>query len=449
MNDAFESGRSWIAALLLAAVGCGAPAPLDLRDFESREARFAPPPPTAAETAARDILGKDELTLADVLRIADMMNPTLEIERKNVDLATAAIWDAKLYPNPSIQFSSEDYRTRDGASLGRSKRRGGFTVPVVIGGRIGAATDLAEKEREVAAIQYVWRRREILSDVKRAYLQVLSARRGADLAKQTRDIAKTLHDVTNERFKAQTVPEMELLKAAVNLAKAEADLKLADKDVAVAVKTLHAGMGDVDLTQEKFADELHSRFTMPDFEALRGQVLGGHPLLEAARMGKEAAESGLDLAESEAVPDMAVSVGAGLDSEDSTIVEGGIEVPLPIFHRNQGKISAAEIRIRQAEMQIHAARNDLLLRLTEAYKNFAAAQERAAAYTDEILPKAQKALDQTNDGYSAGKFGYLDVLDAQRTLAESRLAHVAALADLNDAATELEKLTGMKLEPIQ
>jgi cobalt-zinc-cadmium efflux system outer membrane protein len=85
----------------------------------------------------------------------------------------------------------------------------------------------------------------------------------------------------------------------------------------------------------------------------------------------------------------------------------------------------------------------------ESYRTFGAAQDRVRVYQEEILPKAQKALDQTNEGYRLGKFGYLDVLDAQRTLADSTKALTAALADLNLAASDLETLTGMRLETVR
>jgi cobalt-zinc-cadmium efflux system outer membrane protein len=71
-----------------------------------------------------------------------------------------------------------------------------------------------------------------------------------------------------------------------------------------------------------------------------------------------------------------------------------------------------------------------------------------ATYRDEILPKAEKAVAQTNEAYGLGKLPYLDVLDAQRTLAEARIAYVAALSELNVTAADLERLIGTRLTPI-
>ena len=438
----------WVAAVAVLLAGCGtAPEPILIYDLEQTDRRFEPSDRREGCSVANDLLKKEEFTLQDVLAIADAMNPQLAIERKHIDLATAAIWEAKLYPNPSFLLSLEDYKPRDG--FGRSKRTAGFAVPLVVSGRIGAATSLAEKDREVAAVNFVWRRREILSDVKRAFSALMASRRNVELTRETRDLAKAFHDVTNERFKAQAIPEMELLKAAVQLAKAESDLRLTEKDLAVSLKGLHSLMGNADFPKEKFTGELYSRFTIPSFEALRGQVVTVHPLLEVATKAKEAAELNLSLARAERFPDVAFEIRGGVDGERDGVVEAGFSVPLPLWNRNQARIAMAEIRIRQAEDQIQVVRNDLTFRLTEAYKNFTAAQDRAAVYRDEILPKAQKALDQTTEGYKQGKFSYLDVLDSQRTLADARIAYAVSLGDLNFAGIELEKLTGTRIEPIR
>ena len=436
--------KRFLPAVLLAAA-CGGPSPIDLRDYEAPDHRFQEPP---VRSAAEAILRKEELTLEDALKIADLLNPTLESERRSVDLATAAIWEASLHPNPTLGVQIEEYRT-SGGSFGDSKRVAGVTIPIALAGRIGKATSAAEQDRVVGALTYVWRRREILNGVKRAFVRVLATRRAEGLARETRDIARSLHVLTDDRFQAQAVPEMQVLKTAVNLATAESDLKRAESAAAISVKALLALLGDIDFPKDRFAGDLALRFTVPSLEALRGQVLALHPLGEAARAAREAADLHVAAAEAAWPADIEITVAAGKDGGNDTIFEGGIAVPLPLFNRNQGVIRAAEIRRRQAELHVQSVRNDLLLSLEETWRTFTTAQERARVYREEILPKAQKALDLTDEGYKLGKFGYLDVLDAQRTLAESRTAYTAALEDLNLSAADLEKLTGTRLQAIQ
>lgn len=438
-----------VAALafpLLAA--CGMPDAVSLLALEESEHRFAPLRPGEPSSRAEEILRKEEWSLDDVLEIAAARNPQLAIERRNVDLATAALWEARLYPNPSLTLDIEDYPT-GGDSFGDAKRTVGLSIPVVLGGRIGAASDAAGKERDAGAIRYVWRRREILTGVKRAFVELLAARRHEDLARESRDIARRLHSATEERFQAQAVPEMELLKAAVTLAKSEADLRLAGKNAASALRALHAFLGLLDLPHEKFIGSLHPRFAISGPETLRDAALAQHPLLEEAVRSREAAEFRLVQARSERLPDLALEIRTGRGDDGETLLEAGLSLPLPVFHNHPARILDAEIRLRQAELRLEAARTDLLLRIEEGHRTFVAAQDRVSLYEEEILPKARKALEQTNAGYEAGKFGQLDLLDAQRTLTEANSAHVAALADLNLAAAELEMLTGTTLNPIR
>jgi len=445
-----RAGRRGLGGLLvvLGAAACRAPEPLRLPEIEQGDRAFTAPAPAPRQTTLDALLGQEALTLEEVLLIADQANPELASARKDIDLATAAIWDARLYPNPELIAEVEDYRTGSGATLGETERTLGVAVPLVLSGRIAAAGSAADKEREVAALRFVWRRREILSGVKRAFWNLLASRRAAELARETRDLARAFHEVTAQRFEAQAIPEMELLRAAVNLAKAGNDVKLAGKEAAVALKTLHTLMGQPDLPMERFTGELGTRFRAPSVELLREELLRTHPLLEAAVKTKEAARHRVDLARRERFPDPELRVAMGLDPEDHTIVEGGLSFPLPLFNRNQGRIAAAEIQVRKAEDWVQAVRNDLLLRLTETHQTFAVSQDRVATYRDEILPKAEKAVAQTTEAYGLGKLPYLDVLDAQRTLAEARIAYVTALSELNAAVTDLERLIGARLEPI-
>jgi cobalt-zinc-cadmium efflux system outer membrane protein len=76
-----------------------------------------------------------------------------------------------------------------------------------------------------------------------------------------------------------------------------------------------------------------------------------------------------------------------------------------------------------------------------------AARDRLEIFLGTILPQASRALEQTREGYRAGKFAYLDLLDAQRTLAEARSGYATTAAELNESAATLEELSGVRLLP--
>lgn len=64
----------------------------------------------------------------------------------------------------------------------------------------------------------------------------------------------------------------------------------------------------------------------------------------------------------------------------------------------------------------------------------------------EVLPGAQSAYAAAREGYRLGKFGFLDVLDAQRTLFGAKTQYLLAQADYHKAVAEVERLIGGGLD---
>jgi len=436
-----------LAALAAGLAGCGSPPPVSIRDLHARDADFAPDTGTAAGDTREAILAKAELTLADILALADACNPGLAASRSDLDVAAADIWDAGLYPNPGLSLAMEDIPVRGGSQWSRSTRVAGLSVPVVLSGRLGASRSAAERARDAVALAYIWRRREILAEAKRAWVAVLASKQRLEVARETRDIAQRLRDATKERHDAGAIPEMELLKASVVFAQAETEMRTIERDLAISMRALDAAVGGVDVPAPKVSGALATRFEVPPLETLRAAALVRHPLVAAAETSRDAALLEAGAARRGAIPDLEVQAGIGRSGEEETFLEAGIGVPIPLFDRNQGKVAGAEARAARAGHEAEAARIEAVLRVSEAYENAIEAQSRSSAIHDLILPEAQKAIDQTNDGYQLGKFIYLYVLDAQRTLAEARAGYVEALADLNQAVVDLEKAAGVRIEP--
>jgi cobalt-zinc-cadmium efflux system outer membrane protein len=96
----------------------------------------------------------------------------------------------------------------------------------------------------------------------------------------------------------------------------------------------------------------------------------------------------------------------------------------------------------QAGIEAEAAALRLESDALRAHERLQAAVAEARALHDEVLPGAQSVFDATTKGYELGKFGFLDVLDAQRTLLQARSQHLRAVAQAHLAAAEMDRLLG-------
>jgi cobalt-zinc-cadmium efflux system outer membrane protein len=83
--------------------------------------------------------------------------------------------------------------------------------------------------------------------------------------------------------------------------------------------------------------------------------------------------------------------------------------------------------------------------LADTYDRLGSAYAEASLLAGDILPQALRAYDVIREGFAQGRFDLLDVLDAQRTLAEARGTYLEALTNFHALETDIERLTGRAL----
>ena len=120
----------------------------------------------------------------------------------------------------------------------------------------------------------------------------------------------------------------------------------------------------------------------------------------------------------------------------------GVSFPLLFFDRNQGGIREARARLAKAEHERRAAEVRVLTALSDAYQRLTSAATGVAVLQNEVLPAAEQAFQATQEGYRQGKFGFLEVVDAQRSFFETRGQYLEALATYHKAVAEIERLSG-------
>ena len=121
-------------------------------------------------------------------------------------------------------------------------------------------------------------------------------------------------------------------------------------------------------------------------------------------------------------------------------------MPLQLFDRNQGNIREAHQRLDKALDEQAATELSLRTELVQAYEGLVASENEIAILRSEILPAAKSAFEVTNKGYELGKFGFLEVLDTQRTLFQNQVLYVRAQANYQRLVNEIERLIAAPID---
>ena len=121
----------------------------------------------------------------------------------------------------------------------------------------------------------------------------------------------------------------------------------------------------------------------------------------------------------------------------------GLTIPLPLFNRNQGNLLSALRSVDKAKTDAEVEYLRASQAIADAHQRASVAQEQIDSMRKEILPAAQSAFDAAVTGFELGKFGFIDVLDAQRTLFQSRAQYLSALSARYRSLADLQRYTAV------
>ncbi len=197
--------------------------------------------------------------------------------------------------------------------------------------------------------------------------------------------------------------------------------------------------GELSLASETFDLEAVKTLAM----ARRPDLLGGRQSLMSARSSQSGTVASL-------VPDLSLSISrqtvAGANSRSSSWrTTFGIEIPVWALFRQRGEISGAAAEVRKAEAENKDIRQSAMLEVESRFASLTAARKKAELFQTGILKLAEAAHEATSESYRQGKATYLDLLEAQRTLTETRIANFESIFDYRRALAELEQATGGSL----
>jgi len=387
-----------------------------------------------------------ELTLRQAVALALVGNPELAVFSGEVRAREAAIVQARLLPNPelnvtAVNLGNDVLRDFDGPQATVS-----LSQIILMGGKRAAGIRVAGLDRDLAAWDYEVKRLDVLTRVAQGFVVVLQAQQGLVLANDLVALAERVAVTVAARVQAGKSSPVEEVRARVALASIRIERERAMRELEAARINLAATWGSTAPRFTKALGRLEDVHPVPAVEDLSRRLRQNPDL---ARWATELAgrEANLDLERRRAVPDLSATLGIThfADTDDSALV-AGISIPLPILNRNQGNIQAAHERLGKAMAERRNAEVSVTTRLHAVYQRLAGAHAEIAALKAEVLPGAKSAFEAASKGYRLGKFGLLDVLDAQRTLFGAKAQYLRGLTDYHQSVAQVEGLIG---EPVE
>jgi outer membrane protein, heavy metal efflux system len=442
------TARALISTICLVAglAGCAGDSPLSgRRIIEDLERARIPVPDSAGTTTtsdrSADLPASGPIWLADLLRVAEARSPDLAAARSGVGVAAGRRWQASLYPNPRADVFAEDISRREG--LSDAKTTVGLTQPIILGNRRHAAMEAASAEQAARTAEVESRRRALFGDIAAEHARLVAIHEQQRLYGELRDLANRTLTSAQARFEAKAAPETDVIRPRVEVYRIEASLGRLAQERTAASRRLAFLLGGIEVDAARLAGTLPLTPGSLDIEALQATIRATHPSLAVTDREIDAAAGRLERVKAEVTPDLDIRVAAGYRGEsDDGIVEVGAGMTIPLWDKRQGDILSARFELMRARQQRSAVENNLLGRLAEAVGDYEAARTQLDTFRHRIVPDAQRAFEQTGEGYRGGRSSFLDMLDAQRTLTEARVTLAELASGVAAARARIIQVVG-------
>ncbi|MFZ6032306.1 MAG: TolC family protein [Melioribacter sp.] len=394
---------------------------------------------------AKDSLevGRQKIKLNEAIETALKNNPNLAVYEYEIKSLDKQKIQAGLIPNPEANFEAENFL--GGKELSGFKGSE-FTLYASqlfeLGGKRSSRIALAENEVNAAKGEFELRKIELISNVKETFFNLYRILKQIELQKKFIKLNEDIMSTIVKQVKAGKTSPAEESKVKVALINSRIELDRLQRESLSASSTLSSLLGTTAKRYEPVFDFYENIFSPPD----REDVIAGLeeiPLIKIIETEKVLRAARLELEKSQAVPDLTVSGGVRYLRELNThSFVAGISIPLPFFNRNQGNIQSAEVLLRQVDEIKKASKLLVISKINSSLNNLLSAFNNSTRLKNEIIPQSEKAYEITRQGYLQGRFAFIDLLDAQRTLFDAEAQYWLELADYYKSLIELENLTG-------
>lgn len=408
----------------------------------SAVAPFASANETSADTASHSTTASQSvstpLSLQQAIHIALQSNPDLLVLQRELEASEGQLLQSQARPNPELAYLLEDTRSETRTQILQ------LNIPVELGGKRAARIAAAQGGQALARAELAAQRNVVRAAVIAAFFDVLATQERVSLIQASIDLAKRGSEAVAKRVSAGKVSPVEESKARVTEAGVKFELSQAHSEQRSAVRRLSNLLGANTSRGLEVNGKLTAMPALPQ-QHLIEQQLEHTPAMQRAQIEVQRRKSLVDVERSKRIPDLTLNFGIKRPNElQRNQVVVGFSLPIPLFDRNQGNVLEALKREDKAREELQAAKlrlsNDVLL----AYERLSVARDEISALQSEVLPGANSAYDAASLGFTHGKFSFLEVLDAQRTLLAAKTQYIKAQAEAHRSAADLDRLLGTR-----
>jgi len=384
-------------------------------------------------------------------------NPALRADALGVDEMKAEEITAFLRPNPTASFLMDQLypfgphydpnvsgvRNRP---LSNALTTGSISYLYEREHKRNLRLESAKEGTEIAQSEHVNLERNLLLNLRSAFVDTLEAKSVLDMARADLEYYDKIIAISRNRFKAGDIAQIDLDRIELLRVQYEAEIQTAIVNLRTAKIQLQQLLNDrTPVEQFDVTGNFDYSDDLKPLEDFRKMALDARPDLRAALESLQQAQTNHRLAKSNGSADPTFSVDAGANPPLDPYVGIGVSIPLRIFDRNQGEKQRTQIDISRNQQLTDAARTQVFSDVDTAYAQVESSLALLRPYKAQYKAQALRVRETVTYSYQHGGASLMDFLNAQSDYRAVQLAYLELIGSYLTAAGQLNLAVGREV----
>jgi outer membrane protein TolC len=303
----------------------------------------------------------------------------------------------------------------------------------------------------VNSASYTYRdaRDTVVLAVGNAYLMAVAGKARVDAVRAELTTAQALYQLALDREHAGLSPEIDTLRALVELKSRQENLLATENGYATEKLNLARVIGLPNSQAFELATTVPYR-PMPTetLEEALAEAYQHRSDYQAATATVAAAQAQLRAAQADRYPTIGMNANWGdigsppSEAHQTYVIAGTLRIPIFQGRRVHGEVMAADARLRQAQDRLANLKQQIDYEVRTALMNLKTdASQVVVAETNTTL--AAQTLEQARDRFASGVADNLEVVQAQQTVAQADETYIASLYRYNLSKLNLARAMGV------
>ncbi len=281
------------------------------------------------------------------------------------------------------------------------------------------------------------------------YFLVLADAARYDTAKAQLATAETILHRTQDMKSSGMVAGLDVLRAQVQMQAQQQRVLVAENQLERQKMVLARTIGIPVSQQFELTDTVPASPTPPlDLDTALARAYERRPEYLAAQSRVRAAELTLKAAHDERLPSLEINGDYGVigrapgDAKQTYTVAGGVRIPIFQGGRTRADITQAQADLHQRRLQLEDLRSRVEFDVRSAWLDVTTSAQQVEVARQSVDLAGQQ-LTQSQDRFTAGVSGTLDVVQAQEAVASANETYIQALYLNNVAKLALARALGV------